>query len=62
MHAYVVVAFLVALNQNKELIGSNGLLPIPIMYSRLRRALQASHQSMGEDYIHLCMWKHAIFA
>ena len=32
-----VVAFLVALNQNKELLGSNGLLPIPLYISQLRQ-------------------------
>ena len=31
-----VVAFLVALHQNKELLGSNGLLPIPLYFSRLK--------------------------
>ena len=31
-----VVAFLVALHQNKELLGSNGLLPIPLYFNRLR--------------------------
>lgn len=33
---HVVVAFLVALHQNKELLGSNGLLPIPLYLTRLR--------------------------
>lgn len=31
-----VVAFLVALNQNKQLLGQNGLLPIPLYLSRLK--------------------------
>ena len=35
-----VVAFLVALNQNKELLGRNGLLPIPTYLSKLRKHFQ----------------------
>jgi len=31
------VAFLVALHQNKELLGENGLLPIPLYLSQLRQ-------------------------
>lgn len=34
---FIVVAFLVALNQNKELLGKNGLLPIPQYLNTLRR-------------------------
>ncbi len=33
----IVVAFLVALNQNKQLLGQNGLLPVPLYLSRLRQ-------------------------
>ncbi|XP_064406835.1 lipase maturation factor 1-like [Halichondria panicea] len=40
-----LVAFLVALNQNKELIGANGLLPIPVFYSRIRTALEVPANS-----------------
>ncbi len=45
-HTHTVVAFLVALNQNKELIGANGLLPIPVFYSRIRTALEVSEKQL----------------
>ena len=40
VHVSLVVAFLIALNQNKELLGKNGLLPIPAYLSRLRTHFQ----------------------
>ncbi|XP_064406851.1 lipase maturation factor 1-like [Halichondria panicea] len=40
-----LVAFLVPLNQNKELIGANGLLPIPVFYSRIKTALEVPANS-----------------
>ena len=36
----LVVAFLVALQQNKELLGRDGLLPVPLYLSRLRQHFQ----------------------
>ena len=38
-----VVAFLVALHQNKELLGPDGLLPIPQYLSLLRQHFKVSH-------------------
>ena len=37
---FLVVAFLVALHQNKELLGDNGLLPIPLYFNKLRGYFQ----------------------
>ena len=33
---FVVVAFLIALNQNVELLGKNGLLPVNLYLNRLK--------------------------
>ena len=47
----LVVAFLVALDQNKGLLGKNGLLPIPDYLSRLRQHFQVSDQlTFGYNY------------
>ena len=43
-HTHTVVAFLVALNQNKELLGNNGLLPIPLYLKRVRQYVQHQHK------------------
>ncbi len=43
----IVVAFLVALNQNKQLLGQNGLLPVPLYLSRLRQHFGLTLNSTG---------------
>ena len=52
-YSILVVAFLVALNQNKQLIGSNGLLPVHNYLQRIRNALQSHTQSDTVPYYHL---------
>ena len=42
---FTVVAFLVALDQNKELLGKNGLLPIPAYLSRLREHFKVNRRN-----------------
>ena len=42
---FTVVAFLVALHQNKELLGANGLLPIPLYFNKLRGYFQVRSKS-----------------
>ncbi len=44
-NTHTVVAFLVALNQNKQLLGRNGLLPIPLYLSRLKQHFGISPNS-----------------
>lgn len=41
-----VVAFLVALYQNKQLIGRNGLLPAQLYLEQVRNSFQSSNSSM----------------
>ena len=41
----IVVAFLIALNQNKQLIGSNGLLPASLYLDRIRSHLGGNGSS-----------------
>ena len=43
VHLSPVVAFLVALHQNKELLGPDGLLPVPQYLSHLRQHFKVSH-------------------
>ena len=48
-----VTAFLVALNQNKELIGRNGLLPAPLYLDRIRNYVQSHVRSDSTPYLQL---------
>lgn len=45
MSIHAVVAFLIALNQNKGLIGSNGLLPADLYLDRVRAHLGGNDSS-----------------
>ena len=58
----LVVAFLVALNQNKELLGRRGLLPINNYLSSVRRSISA-HMTTGNasnwqlvQYVPTLLW------
>ena len=49
MRKCLVVAFLVALNQNGPLLGSHGLLPVPLYLQRVK-------QQIGDCYVVMVTW------
>ena len=52
-----VVAFLVALHQNRQLLGTNGLLPAKLYLERIKRHLGAEEVSWNAlNYAPTLLW------
>lgn len=54
--SFQVVAFLVALNQNKQLIGSNGLLPIPNFFKMVKNHFGAQFRLASFQAVPTLLW------